>query len=82
MSNSTYFLFGEDAVSAFNTGIQNEDGDELSGIEAVIYGDEQNRFSYETFEFIQGETQPTTLLRRYAGWGDWTAITKEEYDEI
>lgn len=79
---TTHFLFGEDAVEAFNIGMYNDDKDYISGVDAVLYGDNNNLFNYETFEFIDGKTKPTALLSRYAVWGDWVVISKEEYDEL
>ena len=82
MSSKTYFIFGEEAVVAFLEGIQDDDGNKLIGVYAVQYGDNINIFNYETFEFIEGETSPIILLSRYAGWGDWALLTKEEYEVL
>lgn len=83
MSNKTYFLFGKDAIDALSEGIEDEETElTIYGTDAVIYGDENDLFSYDTFVFIDGETHPTTLLNKFAGWEDWATISKEEYDEI
>lgn len=67
----TYYLFGEDAVNAYDNGI-----DEL--IEEVT----QNDIAFATFEFIEGETQSADLMYEFNGWMDYSIMTEEDYNKL
>lgn len=70
----TYYLFGEVACRTYANG----------GADAVIERYENDEFDerWETFEFIEGETQSIDLMYAYNGFYDYVIITKEEYDKL
>jgi hypothetical protein len=72
MSKITYFLFGEQAVDAY------EDG----GADLVLKLYEEFEMSYQLFMFIEGETSPGSLLYEYSGHTNYIIITEEEYNKL
>lgn len=63
-----YYLFGSAASASYDD----------HGIEQII----SNGIAHATFEFVQGETHPSTLLYEFDGWEGYTEITKEEYSRL
>ncbi|SIS88783.1 hypothetical protein [Belliella pelovolcani] len=72
MKKSTYFLFGKEATTIYL-----EDG-----IEPLIEAINDDNISYDVFEFIEGETSPVNLLMKYQEWGDYSIISKEEFNQL
>jgi hypothetical protein len=72
MSKVTYFLFGEQAVDAY------EDG----GADLVLELYEENDLSYQLFMFDEGHTSPGSLLYEYSGHTNYIIITEEEYNKL
>lgn len=67
-----FYLFGEEAVNFYE-----QDWDEL--IDEI----RENGLGYEIYEFDPSANDPSgDLLSAYDGWGNFTEITKEEYNQI
>ena len=70
----TYYLFGEVACRIYTN----------EGADAVIerYENDEYYGDWETFEFIEGETQSIDLMYAFNGYMDYAIITKEEYEKL
>lgn len=70
----TYYLFGEVACGIYTN----------KGADAVIEQYENDVYygDWETFEFIEGETQSIDLMYAFNGYRDYVIITKEEYEKL
>ena len=67
----TYYLFGEDAVNAYDKGIN-----EL--VEEVTEKD----IAFATFVFTEGETKSADLMYEFNGWMDYAIMTEEDYNKL
>lgn len=67
----TYFLFGKDASDEY----------EENGVDGVLSQFNKNTFTYEVFQFTEGDL-PQTLFAAYEGWEAWRIITKVEFDKL
>lgn len=70
--SKTYFLFGDQAVNKYQD----------DGLQAMIEAYDDNIISYETFEWVDGETKPQDILAVFIGHGDYCIITEEEYNQL
>ena len=62
----TYYLFGNDAVKAYENGLDN-----LLDCEYAIH-------KHDSEKDLTG----ASLLANFGGWGDYTEITETEYEEL
>jgi len=76
-----YYLIGDDAVNIYNDGREDENGQDLTGIEAVISADEEGRSGYQKYVEERGVTTIHEFTEATGG-EDHIIISKEEYDQL
>lgn len=69
---TTYYLFGKDAVMEYDE----------NGIDGVISESENNNISFSLFCFVEGKTRSAELAEAMQGWDDYAIITEEEYNQL
>lgn len=75
MKRSIYFLFGKEAVSIYLEECKDN-------IQPLIDAINNDGISYDTFEFVEGETSPVRLLMEYQGFDDYSTISEDEYNQL
>ena len=73
---TTYYLFGEDACRIFKYWST----EERTSVENVVNA----KVRFETYRFgsLDGDDNPTDLLLAFQGWGDFTELTEEEFNQF
>lgn len=69
--NTTYFLFGSDAIRIFEEGDRDE---------KTMTGLKLGDIEYTVCKFVQNSSDPESLLSDFSGWQDFLVITKEQYE--
>ncbi|MFZ1704366.1 MAG: hypothetical protein WAT79_08460 [Saprospiraceae bacterium] len=76
-----YYLIGNDAIAEYNDFYQDEEGEEVTGVDALIEAYENNQCFYDTFKEEVGVTTITEFGLALYG-RDWLLISEEEYNKL
>jgi len=72
VNSNYYYLFGLDAISAYNLSLTND----------LISKLKEDSSAGTTYHYNEELESPTSLLEAFSGWGDFIVLTKPEYDYI